>query len=140
MGKYYVTPWHGSKSIFVLDPADSGKSAIDIGENNLAVECPYCRMKNESHKLLVRGVLFDEVQKVILDDKYYDGKTFWFNDSWQTIYQTKKNQSQNVIEKFYAHFDRYNHCEFIGELKDGPVIVRRGDAKVTKRKENKKSE
>ncbi len=88
MGKNYVTPWHGSKSIFVRDPADSGKSATEIGEKTFTVECPYCRMGNASHKFLVRGTLFDEVQKgVIEDDKYYDGKTFWFSDHWQSIYQ-----------------------------------------------------
>ena len=140
MGKNYVTPWHGSNSIFVRDPADSGKSAIEIGEKNFAVECPYCRMKNASHKFLVRGTLFDEVQKgIIEDDKYYDGKTFWFSDNWQSIYQNEKNQAQNAITKFYAHANRYNHHELIPDG-DIPVIVRRGGSIANSRLERKKSD
>jgi hypothetical protein len=140
MGKNYVTPWHGSNSIFVRDPADSGKSATEIGEKTFAIECPYCRMNNESHKFLVRGTLFDEVQKgVIEDEKYYDGKTFWFSDHWQSIYQNEKNQAQNAITKFYAHVDRCNHDELLieGEV---PVIVRRGGAIANSRLERKKSD
>lgn len=137
MADKYKVPWHGSKSIFVKDPADRSKSAVSIGTKSLAVECPYCREKNVDHKFTVRGVLFDEVQKNVLDDTYYDAMTFLKNDSWLQIKKKQDNQAQNVITKFYTHYDRCNHMD-----EETPALVQVGDAMATKRcnKKNKSEE
>lgn len=140
MAGKYITPWHGSNSIFVLDPADSGKSAKAIGSKSLALICPYCLMNNVNHKFKVRGTLFDQVQCAEFGDvKYYDARTFWENDSWDGISQTGGNQSQNVITKFYAHYERLEHGELLPELAPIPRVVQKGDAIATKRGNRYKS-